>query len=434
MKLWQKGDDINNAFERFTIGKDRELDLYLAPYDVHASQVHAEMLGKVGLISDSEANQLVDELDKIGLTIQNGDFQIDEGVEDVHSQIEFILTKNLGDVGKKIHTGRSRNDQVLTALKLFTRNKLEDIADRMISLFNLLISKSECYKDCLMPGYTHMQVAMPSSFGLWFGSYAESLVDDLVYLKAAHKIVNRSPLGSAAGYGSSFPLDRDYTSDQLGFSGPNINSIYAQATRGKMEKQVAYSIASLAGTISKLSSDICLYAGQDFGFFNLPVQFTTGSSIMPHKHNPDGFELLRAKCNQLQSLPVEMTLIMNNLQSGYHRDFQQLKERFIPSIISLIECLEMAVLMIGELEVEKDLINQTKYDLLFTVEEVNSLVKRGIPFRDAYEEVALKVKSEVFQPVRNIDHSHLGSIGELGNERIKSNFMNEFTYFNKRSN
>ncbi|MEM9329064.1 MAG: argininosuccinate lyase [Bacteroidota bacterium] len=429
MKLWQKGEDIDQFFEKFTIGKDRELDLYLAKHDVVGSQAHAKMLGKVGLLSEKDAEQLVNGLEAIGKEVAAGTFAIEEGVEDVHSQIELMLTRDLGDLGKKIHMGRSRNDQVITALKLFTREEIGWVARKMHTLFDLLLSKSEQYKHILMPGYTHMQVAMPSSFGLWFGAYAESMVDDLIVLKAAHEVTNKNPLGSAAGYGSSFPLDRDATSREMYFAEPNFNVVYAQMTRGKMERTVAMAMASLAGTLSKLAMDVCLYSGQNFNFFKLPVQFTTGSSIMPHKHNPDGFELLRGKTNQLQALPYEMTLITSNLPSGYHRDLQQLKERFIPSFDELKDCLDIAALMIDGLEVQENILDEDRYDLLFTVELVNELVLSGMPFRDAYREVGRRVQTGEYQASKEVHHTHLGSIGDPGNDRIKESFMRTYAYF-----
>jgi len=430
MKIWEKGEgEIDKLFERFTVGKDRELDLYLAPYDVQASIAHAKMLGKIGILTDEEAAKLVEGLETIGEEIASGNFKISEELEDVHSQLEYQLTEKLGDLGKKIHTGRSRNDQVLVALKLFTRAELKQVAEKVIFLFDLLISKSEEFKDYQMPGYTHMQVAMPSSFGLWFGAYAESLIDDLVMIKAAHKIVNKNPMGSAAGYGSSFPVDRDYTTDLLGFESPDHNVVYAQMTRGKMEKAAATAIGAVASTLSKLSMDICLFSGQNFDFFELPRKFTTGSSIMPHKHNPDGFELLRARSNQLQALPFELTIMVNNLPSGYHRDLQQLKEHFIPAFDSLKDCLDLALLMIGGLSVKADIMQDPKYDLTYTVEVVNELVQDGVPFRDAYKKVGAMIESGEYVPSKTLKHSHLGSLGNLVNDRIKDQFMKEFAYF-----
>ncbi len=429
MKLWQKGEEIDEIFERFTVGKDRELDLYLAKYDVQGSMAHAKMLGKVGILTEGETEQLVEALEGLASKIEEGSFEINDDVEDVHSQIEYELIQILGDLGKKIHTGRSRNDQVLTALKLFAKSGIESIADKLIFLFDVLISKSEEYKDVLMPGYTHMQVAMPSSFGLWFGAYAESLVDDLVLLRAAHQISNKNPLGSAAGYGSSFPIDRDFTTKELGFAKPDHNAVYAQMTRGKMEKAVAMALSSVGGTLSKMAMDICLFNGQDFGFFKLPIKFTTGSSIMPHKHNPDGFELLRAKANQLQALPYSLTLVTNNLPSGYHRDMQQLKEQFIPAFDLMNDCLTMASAMIKDIQVNEALLEDVKYDLLFSVEMVNELVQQGLPFRDAYLEVAKRIQEGSYEPNRRLSHTHLGSTGNLGNDRIKQAFMEVFAYF-----
>lgn len=429
MKLWQKGEDINELFERFTIGQDQELDLYLAAYDVQGCIAHARMLGKIGILTELEVSGLVNELEVIGEVIAHGDFKIEAGIEDVHSQIELMLTQKLGDLGKKIHTGRSRNDQVLTALKLFARAELRQVADRMIFLFDTLLTKSEQYKNVLMPGYTHMQIAMPSSFGLWFGAYAESLVDDMIMLKSAHQITNKNPLGSAAGYGSSFPVDRDFTTKDMSFQEPNHNVVYAQMTRGKMEKSVAMAISSIAGTLGKLAMDICMFSGQNFDFFKVPVQFTTGSSIMPHKHNPDGFELLRGKANQLQALPYELTLITNNLPSGYHRDLQQLKERFIPAFDQVKDCLDMASLMLKDITVADGIVDDPKYDLIFSVELVNELVQEGTPFRDAYQQVGKLIAEGKYDPPKKLNHTHLGSIGNLGNDRIRQSFMKEFAYF-----
>lgn len=431
MKLWQKGEDINELFERFTIGQDQELDLYLAAYDVQGCVAHAKMLGEIGILTATEVEGLVKELHKIGEVIEKGEFRIEEGIEDVHSQIELMLTQKLGDLGKKIHTGRSRNDQVLTALKLFSRAELKQIADRVIFLFDTLLTKSEQYKNVLMPGYTHMQIAMPSSFGLWFGAYAESLVDDMIMLKSAHQITNKNPLGSAAGYGSSFPVDRDFTTKELSFQEPNHNVVYAQMTRGKMEKSVAMAISSIAGTLSKLAMDVCMFSGQNFDFFKVPIKFTTGSSIMPHKHNPDGFELLRGKTNQLQALPYELTLITNNLPSGYHRDLQQLKERFIPAFDQVKDCLEMAALMLRDLTVTEGIVDHPKYDLIFSVELVNELVQGGTPFRDAYQQVGQLIAEGKYNPPKKLNHTHLGSIGNLGNDRIRQSFMSEFAYFER---
>ncbi len=430
MKLWHKqGEAIDQLFEQFTIGQDPILDLEIATYDVTASKAHVNMLESIGLLTTDEKDLLIQGLDEIQQLIKDGKFVIEPGIEDCHSQIELILTEKLGDVGKKVHSGRSRNDQVLVALKLYGKAQHAEISKRVKSLFDLLIDKSEAHKDVLMPGYTHMQVAMPSSFGLWFGAYAESLVDDLVMLKAAHKLCDKNPLGSAAGYGSSFPIDREMTTEELGFSTLNYNSIYSQMTRGKIEKACAYGIATLAATISKFCMDVCLYSGSDYGFLKRDNQFTTGSSIMPHKHNPDGFELVRAKCNQLQSLPTEITSILTNLPSGYHRDLQVLKESFVRGFNSIIQCLDVLLAMTVNLEPNSKLIDQEKYNLLFTVEEVNKEVVKGTPFRDAYQLVGNKVKNGEFIAERAIKHTHLGSIGNLANEQIKAEFTKEWKYF-----
>lgn len=429
MKLWDKNEPIDKLFERFTIGKDKELDLDLAYYDVLGSIGHVKMLSKISLLSSEESDLILDELEHIKEAAKNGSFEIEDGVEDCHSQIELLLTEKLGDVGKKIHSGRSRNDQVLTALKLFTLENLHRIVVRVKVLFELLQEKSESTKDVLMPGYTHMQVAMPSSFGLWFGAYAESLIDDLILLKAAYRISDKSPLGSGAGYGSSFPLDRKYSSQEIGFEELNHNVVYAQMTRGKNERAASFALASLAATLSKFAGDVCLYAGQDFGFFELDKKYTTGSSIMPHKHNPDGFELVRAKCNKLQALPQELNLILANLPTGYHRDLQVLKESFMPSFVQLIDCLDVVTAMTKELTVNEDLILEEKYDMLFTVEEVNKLVLDGMPFRDAYKKVAQMIESSDYEPNRHVQHTHAGSIGNLHNDSIKEAFEREYSWF-----
>ncbi len=428
-KLWQKEFDTNEFLERFTVGKDRELDIHLAAFDVKGSIAHAKMLGKIGLVTKEESLQLVGGLEEIGQLIQAGQFQIEEGVEDVHSQIELMLTQKLGEVGKKIHSGRSRNDQVLTALKLYARHEIGEVARGVNELFQVLIGLSEKHKAVLMPGYTHMQVAMPSSFGLWFGAYAESLIDDLTVLKAAYDVVNKNPLGSAAGYGSSFPLDREMTTREMNFADLNYNVIYAQMTRGKMEKVVAVGLSTIASTVAKFAMDVCQYAGQNFGFLKLPDQFTTGSSIMPHKKNPDGFELVRAKCNQIQGLPYELNLILNNLPSGYHRDLQITKEHFIPAFETLKDCLKMTCLMLAEIKVNDQLLDNGKYEDIFSVELVNELVLKGMPFRDAYQEVGRRIASGEYQPKKSVNHSHLGSIGNLGNDRIKKAFDGVFAAF-----
>lgn len=422
-KLWDKGQSIDALFERFTIGDDLELDLILAPYDVIGSKAHAQMLAKVGLLTEDESASIVKELELIYEQTQQGNFVLEEGVEDCHSQIEMLLTERLGEIGKKIHSGRSRNDQVIVAMKLFARDYLVQISQKVYELFELWLKKSEENKEKLMPGYTHMQVAMPSSFGLWFGAHAESLVDDLIMIKAAYDVTNKNPLGSAAGYGSSFHLDRNLTSDLLAFSQPNVNAVYAQMTRGKMEKSVSFALASLASTLSKYALDVCTYNGQDFGFFKLDTRYTTGSSIMPHKQNPDGFELVRAKCNKLQSLPQELMMIVNNLNTGYHRDLQVLKESFMPAMQTMLDCLEVTIQMTKGLEAVDDLLVKDKYDLLFTVEYVNKLVLSGVPFREAYKIVGKAVLDGSYKPDRQVNHSHLGSIGNLGTEQIRKAFQ-----------
>lgn len=422
MKLWQKSTDVNKQIDTFTVGNDRELDLVLAPFDVLGSLAHIRMLEKIGLLEKEEWKKLDQELKEIYKDIQKGGFKIADDVEDIHSQVEFLLTQKLGDIGKKIHSGRSRNDQVLVDLKMYFRHEIKEIVNLTTQLFQTLISQSEKYKGVLMPGYTHMQVAMPSSVGLWFGAYAESLVDDLHSLKAAFEVVNKSPLGSAAGYGSSFPLDREMTAELLGFSQPNYNVVYAQMTRGRSEKAMANAIATLGTTLSKLSMDVCLYMGQNFGFFSFPDELTTGSSIMPHKKNPDVFELVRGRCNQLQALPVEIGYILNNLPSGYHRDLQQLKEGLFPALQTTKECLEILNFSLSQIMISKDIINDPKYDYLFTVELVNELVLGGMPFRDAYKEVGLQIEAGNYKPNRQIKHTHLGSIGNLGNEKIQQKY------------
>ena len=429
MKLWDKNEPIDQLFERFTIGKDKILDLELAYYDVLGSIGHVKMLAKIDLLKADEASTLLDALQEIQVMCSEGSFEIEEGVEDCHSQLELLLTRKLGDIGKKVHAGRSRNDQVLTALKLFAKAKLEEIAHLVRDLFDELQKKSEEYRETLMPGYTHMQIAMPSSFGLWFGAYAESLLDDLIVLKAAHKVADKSPLGSGAGYGSSFPLDRIFSSNELGFSDLNVNVVYAQMTRGKTEKIVANTLAGVASTLAKYAMDVCMYTGQNFEFLTIDKAYTTGSSIMPHKNNPDGFELIRGKCNQLQALPVEMSMITNNLPSGYHRDLQVLKEHYMPAFKMLIECLQITIAMTKHVEVNEGLIGESKYASLFTVEEVNRLVLKGLPFRDAYQVVAKQVKEGSFQSDKAVDHVHLGSIGNLGNKEIKERFLNEWQFF-----
>ena len=382
MKLWEKSTQIDKEIERFTIGRDREMDLYLAPYDVLGSMAHIIMLESIGLLTSDELKVLLKELKKIYEVAVKGDFVIEEGIEDVHSQVELMLTRSLGDIGKKIHSGRSRNDQVLVDLKLFTRTQLQEIADLTKQLFDTLIEQSEHYKNVLMPGYTHLQIAMPSSFGLWLGAYAESLVDDMTMLHAAYRIVNRNPLGSAAGYGSSFPLNRTMTTKLLGFDSMDYNVVYAQMGRGKMERNVSFALASIAGTIAKLAFDACMFNSQNFGFVKLPDECTTGSSIMPHKKNPDVFELTRAKCNKLQALPQQIMLISNNLPSGYFRDYQILKEVFLPAFEELKDCLKMTTYIISRLTVNTHILDDPRYQPIFTVERVNELVLQGVPFRD----------------------------------------------------
>lgn len=417
-KLWEKNTQVNTDVERYTVGHDREMDLYLARYDVLGSLAHIAMLQTIGLLSADELKVLTEELRNIYALIEQGDFSIEAGVEDIHSQIELMLTRKLGDIGKKIHSGRSRNDQVLVDLKLFIRSQLREVVQDTKALFDTLIDQSYRYRNVLMPGYTHLQVAMPSSFGLWFGAYAESLVDDLIVVQSAYRISNRNPLGSAAGYGSSFPLNRTFTTDALGFESMDYNVVYAQMGRGKTERIVASALASIAATLSKLSFDACLFNSQNFGFIKLPDEYTTGSSIMPHKKNPDVFELTRARCNKLQSLPYQITLIANNLPSGYFRDMQMIKEIFLPAFDELRECLRMVTRMISEIEVNDRILDDERYKYMFSVEEVNRLARSGVPFRDAYKQVGLAIEVGEFEPCKTIEHTHEGSIGNLCNDRI----------------
>ena len=419
-KLWEKNIDVNPEIERFTVGKDRELDLFLARYDVLGSLAHSAMLQTIGMLTTEEKESLHTELRNIYATVEAGEFAIEEGVEDVHSQVELMLTRKLGDTGKKIHSGRSRNDQVLLDLKLFTRKELQEVCEGVKELFDALLEQSNNHKEVLMPGYTHLQVAMPSSFGLWFGAYAESLADDMLYLQAAYKMCNRNPLGSAAGYGSSFPLNRTMTTELLGFDSMNYNVVYAQMGRGKCERNVAYALASVAGTLAKMAFDACMFNSQNFGFVKLPAECTTGSSIMPHKKNPDVFELLRAKCNRLQALPTDIILIMNNLPCGYFRDLQIIKELFLPAFGELKECIKMATYIIKRIEVNEKILDDSRYDAMFSVEEVNRLAAEGMPFRDAYKKVGLDIEAGTFTPDKNIKHTHEGSIGNLCNEQIAS--------------
>ena len=411
---------VDQEVERFTVGKDREMDLYLAKYDVLGSMAHITMLESIGLLTNEELRTLLAALRQIYAIADEGKFVIEEGIEDVHSQVELMLTRSLGDMGKKIHSGRSRNDQVLLDLKLFTRTQIKELVSAVGDLFDVLIAQSNRYKTVLMPGYTHLQVAMPSSFGLWFGAYAESLVDDLQLLQAAFKVCNRNPLGSAAGYGSSFPLNRQMTTDLLGFDSLDYNVVCAQMGRGKMERTVAFAMAGIAATLSKLAFDACMFNSQNFGFIKLPDQFTTGSSIMPHKKNPDVFELTRAKCNKIQGLPQQITLICNNLPSGYFRDLQIIKELFLPAFDELKDCLRMATHMLRELKVNEHILDDERYALMFSVEEVNRRVVAGVPFRDAYKQVGLEIEAGQFQPDKTVNHTHEGSIGNLCNTQIET--------------
>ena len=419
-KLWDKGFSTAQEIERFTVGRDREMDLYLAESDVMGSMAHITMLESIGLLTSDELKTLLHELRAIRKEILEGQFTIEEGVEDVHSQIELMLTRRLGDMGKKIHSGRSRNDQVLVDLKLFTRRQLQLVAEDVRTLFGELQAQSERYKQVLMPGYTHLQLAMPSSFGLWFGAYAESLVDDMMFLQAAFRMANRNPLGSAAGYGSSFPLNRTMTTQLLGFESMDYNVVYAQMGRGKMERNVAFALASVAGTLSKLAFDACLFNSQNFAFVKLPDECTTGSSIMPHKKNPDVFELTRAKCNKIQALPQQIMLIMNNLPSGYFRDLQIIKEVFLPCFQELRDCLSMVTYIIQRIKVNEHILDDPRYDLMFSVEEVNRLATEGMPFRDAYKKVGMDIQAGHFKPCKEVHHTHEGSIGNLCNEEIRA--------------
>jgi argininosuccinate lyase len=420
MKLWDKGITTDKKIESFTIGKDRELDLFLAPFDIIGTIAHTTMLAKVGLLSEEDINILLPALKELYKNTEDNKFQIDEGIEDVHSQVEMELTRKLGEVGKKVHSGRSRNDQVLLDLKLFARHKIMEITSAVEELFKVLQARSEEHKNDFLPGYTHLQVAMPSSFGLWFGAYAESLVDDLHLMLAAWRITNQNPLGAAAGYGSSFPLDRSLTTKLLGFDDLSYNVVYAQMGRGKMERSVGMALSSVASTLSRLAMDACLYMSQNFGFVKLPDEFTTGSSIMPHKKNPDVFELLRARCNMLIDVPQQIALITGNLPSGYFRDMQMIKEIFIPAFDELLSCLELMTLAVKEMEVSKNIMDNDLYKYAFSVEEVNRRVLKGIPFRDAYRQVGIEIENREFSPdASKVNHTHEGSIGNLCNAKIK---------------
>ena len=428
-KLWEKNFEVNKEIERFTVGRDREMDLYLAKYDVLGSMAHITMLESIGLLTKGELTKLLAALKRIYKTCEDGKFVIEDGVEDVHSQVELMLTRELGDMGKKIHSGRSRNDQVLVDLKLFTRHEIMEVVDNVKILFDELIQKSNQYKDVLMPGYTHLQIAMPSSFGLWFGAYAESLVDDMLYLQAAWRMTNRNPLGSAAGYGSSFPLNRQMTTDLLGFDSMDYNVVYAQMGRGKMERNVAFAMATVAGTLAKMAYDACMFNCQNFNFVKLPKECTTGSSIMPHKKNPDVFELIRAKSNKIQGLPAQIMLIMNNLPVGYFRDLQIIKEVFLPAFDELNDCLRMAAYIINKMEVNTHILDNPMYDPMFSVEEVNKLAAAGMPFRDAYKKVGLEIEAGEFVADKHIHHTHEGSIGNLCNEKIQALMDSELKEF-----
>ena len=418
--VWYKGTDVNEAVERFTVGLDREMDMFLARFDVIGTVAHIRMLESIGLLTGEELSSLEDELRLIYRRISDNNFHIEDGVEDVHSQVELMLTSKLGDAGKKIHSGRSRNDQVLVDIKLFIRNEIEKIVKGVVLLFDSLIAQSEKYCDVLMPGYTHLQVAMPSSFGLWFGAYAESLTDDLRLMQAAWQVTNQNPLGSAAGYGSSFPLNRTMTTQLLGFDDLNCNVVYAQMGRGKTEKTVSFAMASIAATLARFSMDACLYMSQNFGFIGLPDELTTGSSIMPHKKNPDVFELIRAKCNKIQALPAEITLLVNNLPSGYFRDMQILKEILFPAFAEMNNCINMLTYMAGQITVNRNILDDDRYRYLFSVDVLNELTLSGKPFRDAYREVGNAINEGRFNPIKRVKHSHEGSIGNLCNDRIKA--------------
>jgi len=413
MKLWDKGFSTDKKIDHFTVGNDRELDLHLAKYDVIASKAHAKMLGKIGLLAEKETTALVSELDKIAKKIKDGSFTIEDNFEDMHSKIEFQLTLSLGDTGKKIHTARSRNDQVLVAMHLYLKDELAEIKSQTKTLFDLLLNLADKYKRVLLPGYTHLQIAMPSSFGLWFSAYAESLIDDLYFIDAAYKVADQNPLGSAAGYGSSFPIDRSFTTKEMGFETMKYNVVAAQMGRGKVEKATAFGMANIAATLSKIAMDICLYMSQNFDFISFPDELTTGSSIMPHKKNPDVFELVRAKCNKLQAVPNQLTLVINNLPSGYHRDLQLVKEIIVPAIQDMKACLEILTFSLREIRINGTILEDPKYDYLFSVDTLNELVQNGMPFRDAYRQMGKEIEAGTFTPKRNIKHTHEGSLGNL---------------------
>lgn len=422
MKIWQKNIDVDSFVETFTVGQDREMDLQLAGADVLGSLAHTRMLNSIGLMTDADLHAVQQELKNIYQEILSGSFQIEDSVEDVHSQVEMMLTERIGEAGKKIHSGRSRNDQVLVDLKLYFRSEIESIFKNTELLFEQLISLSNTYKSVLMPGYTHLQIAMPSSFGLWFGAYAESLVDDLHLLKAAWAVCNKNPLGSAAGYGSSFPLNRTMTTQLLGFDDLNYNVVYAQMGRGKTERILAQAMSSIAATLAKFAMDVTLFINQNFGFISFPAHLTTGSSIMPHKKNPDVFELIRSRSNKIQALPNEIALMTTNLPVGYHRDLQLLKENLFPAFQSLNDCLAIAKYMLEHITIKEDILNDPKYDYLFSVEVVNNEVLQGIPFREAYRNIGLAIEEGTFQPAKEVNHTHEGSIGNLCNDQIERMF------------
>ena len=424
MKLWDKGFSTDKKIDHFTVGNDRELDLHLAKYDVMASTAHAIMLGKIGLLTATETNDLVNELHLIGISIEKNEFVIEDSFEDMHSKIEYLLTEKLGDTGKKIHTARSRNDQVLVAMHLYLKDELSEIKAQTKDLFDVLMLLAERHKKVLLPGYTHLQIAMPSSFGLWFSAYAESLIDDLYFIDAAYKVADQNPLGSAAGYGSSFPVDRTFTTEEMGFKTMKYNVVAAQMGRGKVEKATAFGMANIAATLSKMAMDICLYMSQNFNFISFPNELTTGSSIMPHKKNPDVFELVRGKCNKLQAIPNQLTLVINNLPSGYHRDLQLVKEIIVPAIQDMKACLEILTFSLKEIKVNNGILEDPKYDYLFSVDTLNELVQNGVPFRDAYKKMGQEIEAGTFSPKRDIEHTHEGSLGNLCLEEIKKKMDN----------
>jgi argininosuccinate lyase len=432
MKLWQKDNNTSprdENIEKFTVGKDREMDLYLAAFDVLGSLAHTTMLESVGLLTTEELTQLKEELKNIYHQIEKGEFHLQDDVEDIHSQVELLLTEKLGDTGKKIHSARSRNDQVLVDVKLFLRNEIEELVNEIQPFFRLLLSQSEKYKNHLLPGYTHLQIAMPSSFGLWFGAYAESLVDDIITLQSAYRVVNKNPLGSAAGYGSSFPINRTLTTELLGFADLNYNVVYAQMGRGKAERITAQALANVADTLARLSMDMCLYLNQNFDFVAFPARLTTGSSIMPHKKNPDVFELIRSYCNRIKALPNEITLMTTNLPSGYHRDLQLLKEHLFPAFQTLKDCMKMASLLLNNITIKENIVTDKKYQYLFSVEEVNKLVLQGIPFRDAYKKIGQDIEQNKFTYSTEVNHTHEGSIGNLCNDKINAMMLQVLSGF-----